>query len=93
MSDKIDPMLEQQYADGQLKGEHGKWTRGSLHMTWAEFEERSLCFYNRLSRMSPTEYTRRQKEYAELCMKYPAFARRFEAERAEKLRNKNRKQK
>lgn len=36
-----------------------------------------------------------QHEYAQLCMQYPKFARRYEAQREQKLReqNKNRKRK
>ena len=89
MADKLPPMTAQQYAEGQLKGEHGRWLGGSLHMTWEEFEERSDCFYARLRRMSPAEYSARQHEYAQLCMQYPKFARRYEAQREKNLRERN----
>ena len=88
MTTKISAMQSQQYAEGQIASGAGKWLRGSLHMTWAEFEERSDCFYARLKRMSPTEYHARQKEYAQLCMQYPEFARKYEAQREQTLREK-----
>lgn len=83
---KIPAMLAQQYEEGQLKGDHGVWTGEPLHMTWGEFEERSDCFYARLKRMTPMEYHSRAAEYQKLCMQYPEFARRYEAQRAKQTK-------
>lgn len=58
----------------------GKWDREDPHMTYSEFSERSHCFYKRLKHMTPTEYAKRQQEYNLLCLRFPKYAARYEAE-------------
>lgn len=73
-----EPMLAQQYEDGQLKGAHGTWDDEDPHMTYAEFDERAMCHYRSLRRtMTADERARRKTIFDDLCKQYPRYWKAF----------------
>ena len=68
------PLLEQQYRDGQLIPKAWSWIWSDPHMTYKEFEERADCHFKRLRRkLPPAELKRRQDEFAALCKQHPRY--------------------
>jgi hypothetical protein len=73
-----EPMLAQQYEDGQLVGARGVWHDEDPHMTYREFEERARCHFHSLRRpMCAVEINRRKDMFAKLCKDFPQYWERY----------------
>lgn len=73
-----DPLLEQQYRDGQLISKECIWLGDDPHFTYKEFEERADCHFRRLRRpMTAEEIARRKDMFSALCKDFPQYWQRY----------------
>lgn len=70
---KLDPMQEDQYAEGQLVT-RGLWVGDTPEMDYEEYKERMLCLRSATSRI---EFEKRKRMIAELERDYPNFHSKF----------------